>query len=64
MGGNVLRTGELSAIFSIMMQMTGVNFEQAIFHLRGATQTPQNAGELQHKLALDSRLSIKVGGNG
>jgi len=44
--------------------MVGLNFEQASFHFRGAAQTPQNTRELQHKLALDSGLNIKVGGNG
>ena len=43
---------------------SGLNFEQASFHFRGAAQTPQNTREVQHKLALDSGLNIKVGGNG
>ena len=45
-------------------QLIGLDVEQAGFHGGGAAQPPQQAGEAQHQLPLDSRFGIVVGNDG
>ena len=44
--------------------MVSLNFEQAGFHYCGASQSPKQAGQPQHQLPLNGRLSIIVGDDG
>ena len=52
------------AVLPEFRQLLGLEAEQAGFHGGGAAQPPQQAGEPQHQLPLDSRFGIVVGNDG
>ncbi len=46
------------------VQLSGLDFEEAGFHGRGAAQPPQQTGEAQYQFPLDGRLRVIVRDDG